>query len=858
MHNRLLVARLAATMTVVGVLLHAGSAYGSPAAILADTTNDSSLGKALWVETPEVTLPPVGVPANYNRHLGRHPQPPSGVHVPAPKDRPVIIEEEGHADFTHQDNMPKKGSIRSAVAPGYQYTAPVLQGVVSALDPNKQSPLNTNAALAFSSTASPYKPNGKLFDMSAIKTPLPTNKWWLNLVIEQGIDPIHPYPYVVKCLANASTVGFPKFQATATAMTSNMVADWQIGDSTGALTQRLVTAYDALGVQVAWTGSNSNTKMAARFYKGLPFITYEMTNMAPVLSTIHAILKVEQLGLTVNSYGANSAGNATKLAKEMADHPSLTQVTLNDGSQWLLVTKPTIQWKQTGNSQLTPATSTTPFTGILQMAHLGDNPSSNVNVLQAYAGTYPTEGSVTYAKILNKQGVGRSADIVYFYKTNTDGGGDTSMIYSTRSVPTSMQLLTFMLPHHVDLLTNSSILSPGLSGYRSTKGPLTAVAGNIITYSQPLDGTQSFEGQHAMTASDKESVQKQLYLDVAASINITAPDPYFFGKGIAKIARLYQIAQELGDTQSASTLKDKLIGYMKPWLVTRTNSDPLVYDTTWGGVVSTAGLADPSADFGQGRYNDHHFHYGYHLYAGAVLAKYDINAFAPLREPLSQLLRDYANPSYADSQFPFMRHFDPYDGHSWAAGLFTFADGRNQESTGEAINAYYSAYLYALALGLQDTADFYEIVLNMEATSGRRYWHPTLAQAKVQYIAPFTHNAVGILWASKVDYATFFGANPEFIYGIQMIPFTPATRLLLAADWVKEAWCPDGTSCSGGMKPAAESANNDGWAQFLYTALSVVDRKTALANVVKCNPDDGNTLTNALHWIATSGQQQVG
>ncbi|KAJ2879391.1 hypothetical protein IWW38_006124, partial [Coemansia aciculifera] len=354
-------------------------------------------------------------------------------------------------------------------------------------------------------------------------------------------------------------------------------------------------------------------------------------------------------------------------------------------------------------------------------------------------------GSVTYAKILNKNGTGRSADIVYFYQTNTDGGGDTSKIYSTRSVPTSMQLLTFVLPHHVDMLNQSSILSPGLSGYRSAKGPLTAVAGNIITYNQPLDGTQSFEGQHAISAADKQSIQSQLLKDVVSSTNVTAPDPYFFGKGIAKIARLYQISQEVGDTASAATLKDKLLAYMKPWLVTRTNSDPLVYDSTWGGVVSTAGLADPSADFGQGRYNDHHFHYGYHLYAGAVLAKYDINAFAPLREPLNQLLRDYANPSYVDSQFPFMRHFDPYDGHSWAAGLFTFADGRNQESTGEAINAYYSAYLYALAMGFQDTADFYEIILNMEATSARRYWHPTLAQAKAQYIQPFTHNVVGIL-----------------------------------------------------------------------------------------------------------------
>ncbi|KAJ2825534.1 hypothetical protein FBU31_003694, partial [Coemansia sp. 'formosensis'] len=237
----MLVARLAATMTVVGVLLHAGSTYASPAALLADTPNDGGpLGKALWIETPEVTLPPAGVPTNYNRHLGRRPQPPSGVHVPSPKDRPVVAEEEGHADFIHQDNTPKRTSIRSNIALGHQYTAPTLQGVVSALDPNQQSPLNTNSALAFTSTANSYKPNGKLIDMSAIKTPLPTNKWWQNLIIEAGVDPIHPYPYVVKCLANVSTVGFPTFQASATAMTSNMVADWQIGDSTGALTQRLV------------------------------------------------------------------------------------------------------------------------------------------------------------------------------------------------------------------------------------------------------------------------------------------------------------------------------------------------------------------------------------------------------------------------------------------------------------------------------------------------------------------------------------------------------------------------------------------------------------------------------------------
>ncbi|KAJ2007598.1 hypothetical protein GGI04_000713 [Coemansia thaxteri] len=816
----------------------------------------------LWQATAEVTQAPAGVPEYYNKHLGRHPQPPSGIHVAAPKDRAAMNEElEGFADFTHEEvpqDMSRKSSIRAAVAPGYQSTVPVLQGVISALDPNQQSPLNTDQPSAFKAANSPYTPNGGLFDTGVIRTPLPTNKWWQNLVIEQGADPIHPYPYVVKCLANASTVGFPTFQASASAMTSNMAVDWQVGDSAGALTKRLVTGFDALGVTVKWSGKGQ-AGMTARFYKGLPFVTFEMAGVAPQLTTAHAILHVTPLGLTVNSYGAATAENATRLMRDIVEHPGMTQVALNDGSQWLVVSKPAVQWVQTGTGQLAPKAGTV-FTGFVQLAHLGDNPAANLPVLQKYAGTYPTAGSVTYAKIQSSQAAGRTADIMYFYQTNTDGGqgADASHVYAPSAVPAGLQLLTLMLPHHVDLLVNASFVDPGLSGYRSAKGPLTAVAGNLITYCQPLDGAVSFEGLHAIGAGDRDAIRRQLAIDVnSAALNVTAPDPYFFGKGVAKIARLIQIAQEVDDAATAAALGARLVAYLGPWLTAHSNSDPLVYDATWGGIVSTAGLADASADFGQGRYNDHHFHYGYFLYAGAVLAKHNVTAFAPLREPLSQLLRDYANPSYADQLFPYMRHFDAFDGHSWAAGLFSFADGRNQESTGEAINAYYAAYLYATALGLQDTADFYEIVLNMEATSARRYWHPTLAQARAQYVAPFVHNAVGILWASKADYATFFGANPEYIYGIQMIPFTPATRLLLDAAWVTEAWCPPGGTCAGGMKPAAESAGSNGWAQFLYTALSVVDRATALANVAKCTPDDGNTLTNVLHWIATSGQQQT-
>ena len=129
-----------------------------------------------------------------------------------------------------------------------------------------------------------------------------------------------------------------------------------------------------------------------------------------------------------------------------------------------------------------------------------------------------------------------------------------------------------------------------------------------------------------------------------------------------------------------------------------------------------------------GRYNDHHFHYGYFLYAAAVVAKLDTSSsngyFAEGSSRLAALeciLRDIANPGmqgFASSGtptgsasasplddgplaafFPVARHKDFYDGHSWASGLFPMANGKSQESVSEAVNAYYSVHLLGVALG---------------------------------------------------------------------------------------------------------------------------------------------------------------
>lgn len=98
----------------------------------------------------------------------------------------------------------------------------------------------------------------------------------------------------------------------------------------------------------------------------------------------------------------------------------------------------------------------------------------------------------------------------------------------------------------------------------------------------------------------------------------------------------------------------------------------------WGGVVSSATYitGNTGADFGNTLYNDHHFHYGYHILAGAILGHLDPAWLEENKEYVNTLVRDVANPSAKDKFFPMWRSFDWYHGHSWAHGLYAALDGK--------------------------------------------------------------------------------------------------------------------------------------------------------------------------------------
>ena len=73
-----------------------------------------------------------------------------------------------------------------------------------------------------------------------------------------------------------------------------------------------------------------------------------------------------------------------------------------------------------------------------------------------------------------------------------------------------------------------------------------------------------------------------------------------FGKSISKLGRLALIGAEVGmDATYTSELVSMMKEYLAPWLE-GSNPNALRYDQTYGGVVSTNGIKDQGADFGQG------------------------------------------------------------------------------------------------------------------------------------------------------------------------------------------------------------------------------------------------------------------
>lgn len=630
----------------------------------------------------------------------------------------------------------------------------------------------------------PLKPSAQW--SSNLTGPKPTNAFWMNLVLGNGTQRINVLPYQVKALSNGLSVSSPPLTVAENAVTTADRTDVQLG-ATESFSRREVSAFDDLSVTVTWAATNGS--IVTPIVYGMPYATGLYSGLTPSI-------KVPSAAITRVNGGTATPVTGQKLV-----------LTLNNGQTWNLYASSSMSW--TWSSAEIHATQ--PLTGSVRLAVVPQ--ATDASILDEYAGAIPTSGEVQLSR------TGDDAEVRFVWQRQGDG-----------------KLLMMALPHHLPRLIAAD--KQPLT-YSSLSGTLTAVRGDAWSLKYPLSKIQ-WNAPRAPSSNLTADIKAALQAD--ASYVPTAQDPYFGGKQIAKLARLALMASELGETSLSSTFLNNLRSRLSAWL-DGTNAQPLVYDSTWGGIVSAAGIKASDADFGQGYYNDHHFHYGYHVYAAAVVARADASWASSYRDKALWLVRDIANPCRSDPYFPRFRNFDWFVGHSWAAGLFEFGDNRNQESSSEAVNAWYGVELLGRALDDTDLTNVGAILRAVETASAQTYWQVT--SASDIYPAPFkSHHVVGVLWSTKVDFGTFFGANPEYIYGIQMLPFTPATEDLLNPTWVSDSWSQ--------LSAAASGTTEVGWKGFMYMAHGVIAKDAAISEVKGLTGyDDGNSQANALYWAAT-------
>lgn len=124
----------------------------------------------------------------------------------------------------------------------------------------------------------------------------------------------------------------------------------------------------------------------------------------------------------------------------------------------------------------------------------------------------------------------------------------------------------------------------------------------------------------------------------------------------------------------------------------------------------------------------------------------------------------------ANSKYPLLRCFDLWKLHSWASGLTEFADGRNQESTSEAVNAYYAAALMGLAYGDTHLVAVGSLLTAMEIHASQTWWH--MREDDTINAAYFTNEnrVVGVLWANKRDSGLWFAPTEWKEYRLRICP----------------------------------------------------------------------------------------
>lgn len=580
-----------------------------------------------------------------------------------------------------------------------------------------------------------------------VNSPIPSNDWWQSILISHlgNSSSLITLPLKNKYTKLGLALLNPGAGFTTTgggSIDTDDNPDFYLMPNTinSAAMESKVSGYGDYSVNVILS-DDTTAKMSTTFVKGSPFVynTFDHPDIINLTSQVPTrIFDDSNSTILSNDFDNFSGDHIGFEVTNTSNDPAKPTVTRSYG----IYAPAGSTFFKVGNTLQIKLGSGQNF---LSVAALPSNSDLFYFYQHAYAFVTGTKVSYSYDQ---------SSSIV-----TTDFKSTTTLMRSGFSSDTVMLLL----PHQWKI---SSTALTALT-YPSIRGTLKVREGNTFTTVNRFYGILPQFAEPSNPAYSRAQVSAYLdLLDTSLSGGLMSLDPYWQGKSLHPLAEAILICDQISDysrrDQYVATLKTILTDWYSYSSTEAPYSYYLHYSPDWGSVFSY------NSGFGLNTgLTDHHFTYGYYVFASAVLATYDKDFLNNYGGMVEVLLRDYANPSRTDSQFPWFRNFDPYEGHSWAGGYADNRSGNNQEAAGESLIGWVGEFLWGVATANPIYRDAGIWGFTTEEKAIEQYW---FNYDHDNWPSDYAHGVVGQVYGSAYTYGTFFSGNPQHIYGIHWLP----------------------------------------------------------------------------------------
>ena len=328
--------------------------------------------------------------------------------------------------------------------------------------------------------------------------------------------------------------------------------------------------------------------------------------------------------------------------------------------------------------------------------------------------------------------------------------------------------------------------------------------------------------------------------------------PYWQGKGLTRVTQLMAVAEQQGEAEARDQLLTLARERLEWWFSGQGKRSYFYYDKGLGTVVGY-----PDEFFSVEQMNDHHFHYGYWIRAAAEIALRDPAWAAKDRwgGMVDLLVADIATAQRGRADYPYLRNFDTYEGHSWAVGIggagIYGALGNNQESSSEAVNAWAALILWGEASGNRELRDLGVYLYTTEIQAIDHYWFDI---HHLVFPPEYKNVETSMVFGGKYAHNTWWTDEPRQIHGINLLPIAPfSTYLGRDPAFIKrnlDALKIESAAYKARGKFPKNPPPEDIWQDLFAKYQALADPSAALAQWnPKGSVEDGETATHTLHWM---------